>query len=140
MGMSAYAILAYGINLGEDYPEQFRVVIDDLPDEEDYPDFDEFINQEAGLTYDNSSYEDRKKARESCPAEIVTHSTYDYPGYILAMRGSVIQASWGDSVVISGDTLEHISVYDGEFKEWCRNHGIEIEENYPRWHLVALWG
>lgn len=85
----------------------------------------------------NNYYDDARRVRDDCPVELVTHCSYDYPMYILAVKGTEVTASRGypeeiseDSLIISDDKMD-------DFREFCETYKIKGD---PRWWLVSMWG
>lgn len=149
VGVSTNAILAFGFDLGvegaEELAELFMPGVD--TEEDESFEFDEWIATQAGVVYpeehsgiDSPEFEDYSTKREAaiaaCPVEVITHCSYDYPMYFLALRGTKISASRGYPVAITTPTptAEQIAA----MRAFCEQHGIEWQE--PSWHIFSLWG
>lgn len=147
MGTSTDAILAFGFDLGECEDEgiaaMFRV---ELEGDEIF-DFDEWLATRAGAVYpeghsgiDSPEYQTysaaRKLAIDRCPVELVTHCSYDYPMYFLALRGSETRAWRGSPKAVSTPqpTQEQIDA----MRSFCVDIGLPWQE--PAWHIFSLWG
>jgi hypothetical protein len=132
MGMSSDGILVFGIALDEDEQPKF---MRDWMEDNDYFDFEEFLWTHLGMQ--DAEYEDRRKAVDSSPVDLVVHCSYDYPMYVLAVRGTDINASRGYPYIFSSGfpaiTGEQITA----FKKWAEEQGIEGE---PSWILCSVLG
>ena len=133
MGVSTDAILTFGFPIGDEdggTPEFL---------EEFDGDFDEFLNSISGLPKygePGHSFEAQFAYRDKCPAAMTMHCSYDYPMYILSVRGTETRA-------YRGTPKEIINLYVDEsdiaaFKAWCEANNIEYQE--PKWLLVSMWG
>lgn len=132
MGTSTNAILVYGFEVGDE---------DETPEflEEFEGDFDEFLNDLSGLPKygeKGHSFSDQSAYRDKCPADLTIHCSYDYPMYILAVRGTEIIARRGYSKTIPNLDVSETDI--AAFKAWCEVNNIEYQE--PRWLLVSMWG
>ena len=144
MGVSTDAILAFGFDLGlEDEPPAFL-----QQEGEDAPslDFEEFIQQEAGIQYPHgfgygtpeydAYYQAKKAAIEACPVDLIMHCSHEYPMYFLAVRGTESKAYRGSPTKVEAAPIEPAQVQ--AMREWCGAHGIEWQE--PAWHIFSMWG
>lgn len=78
-----------------------------------------------------------REFRETCPADMVMHCSYDYPMYILAVRGTETTASRGYPETLD-DALPTVpSEKIDAFKAWCAERGIDGD---PKWILCSMWG
>ncbi len=132
MGTSTDGILAYGVDL----PEYEGCDYSDLPWAEDGDDeFGDTIARLAGgRQYPEEGWlDDKRKAAEACGLELVFHCSYDYPMYILAVRGTEHTASRGYPTEI-----KELPTPDAtKLREWCKKYEIECD---PKWLLCSLWG
>lgn len=80
-------------------------------------------------------YKDKKRVQEACPVEEVIHCSYDYPMYILAVKGHTTSASRGYPEAINSLELDEKAVQKA--KEFCEKYNIKWE---PKWYLTSLWG
>lgn len=136
MGTSTDAILAFGFDLGEDVPENL------LPD----GDFDEFVKEQAGLTspkhsnYESEEWKEHfaacRKAVEQFPVDLITHCSYEYPMYFLAVRGTEQKAWRGSPRSVDAPEMSGKQIL--ELKRFCEKHEIEWQE--PKWHIFSMWG
>jgi len=129
MGVSSDGILYFGFQVGGE---------EELPEWMDgFEDFDDFLVTKAGLP-DNAAYAERKPVINSCPAELQLFCSYDYPMYVLGMRGAEHRAYRGDIVEIGATELTVSQEKIDAFKAWCVAHGIEWQE--PKWLLCSMYG
>lgn len=144
MGVSTDAILAFGFDLGDD--EDVSLAERFGADSEDF-DFGDWIAAQAGAVYPEGHsgiespeytayWETRQAAIEACPVEVITHCSYDYPMYFLAVRGTESRAWRGHPQAVTTGEVAPEKV--AAMREFCEKHGIEWKE--PRWHIFSLWG
>jgi len=142
MGVSSDGILVFGIPLDfEDTMEE------DLPFMSGFDDFGDMVAHEAGLPEwrggmsDDESrkhWEAKRSAESACPVNLVLHCSYEYPMWIIAVRGTEVSASRGMPELIDPELL-NVSVDRIEAaKAWCESHDIQWRE--PRWILCSLYG
>lgn len=131
MGTSTDAIVAFGFNLGEEWPEALRI------EGEEYPDFEDWIAEHLGLgDWQVEGYWARKReAVNAFPVEIISHCSGDYPEYFIAIRGTQQRASRGYPVKLETGEVDSSKVQ--ALREFCAQHGIEWEE--PAWHAFSMW-
>lgn len=132
MGTSTDAILAFGLDLGEELPDTLTQL--DPESEEDYFDFDGWIWRRAGVK--DAEYKVRSKAVKAFPFDLITHCSYDYPMYFLAARGTEQRARRGypsEALMIEA-TPEQVQA----MRDFCAEFGIEWRE--PSWQIFSLWG
>lgn len=129
MGISSDGVLYFGFQVGgeEEKPEWM----------EGFEDFDDFLVAKAGLAED-SPYEDRKKIIEACPADLQLFCSYDYPMYVLGVRGAEHRAYRGNIVEIGPTQLSVSQIKVDAFKGWCFANGIDWQE--PKWLLCSMYG
>lgn len=132
MGVSTDAILVFGIPVGEEdeHPEFMG----------NFDDFDDYLDSLSGLPqYGEPGYSSkaRQEFHDKCPADLVWHCSYEYPMYILAVRGTEIRAYRGDEVEITPEKLVVPETKLAEFRAWIAERGIQDE---PRWYLCSMWG
>ena len=126
MGVSNDAQLVFGFAFeDEESKPEFLGEFDDL---------DDYLT--AALT--DQSYEKQRKIIEACPAEIIWHCSYDYPMYILAVRGTMISSSRGYLEEITSEKLTVAPEKIAAFKTWCEENNIEYQE--PKWLLCSING
>lgn len=133
MGVSTDGILVFGIQLPEEETPEFLEGFEN--------DFDDFIDSLNGLPQWGEEGHDWNKThafRDNFPVDLVQHCSYDYPMYILAVRGTEIMASRGYPKEIDPLTLK-VDPEKIEFlRKFCEEYGIEWEE--PKWYLCSMWG
>ncbi len=137
MGVSTDAIVAFGFDLGEDLPQSL------LPDDDgdDYFDFEEWYLAKVGIEYQETDETgEYRKAREealaSCPVEIITHCSYDYPMYFLALTGTRTTASRGCPQEIDPERVADDRIL--EMCRFCQWAGVDWVE--PKWQVFSVWG
>lgn len=130
MGVSTNGILVFGIELGEELPE----FLEDFDDT-----WWDFTDSISGVADDDSErWEKRRDFRDNFPVELVSHCSYEYPMYILAVNGTEITASRGSPEVIDPASLVVSPEKIEELRKFCEEYGIEWEE--PKWYLCSMWG
>ena len=134
MGVSTDAIVAFGFNLGEEWPDGLKINDDD----EDSTDFEDWIAEHLGLgDWQAEGYWERKReAVAAFPVDIITHCSYDYPEYFIAVRGTEQRARRGYPEKLEVPEVGRAKIE--AMREFCEKHGIEWEE--PSWHIFSLWG
>lgn len=129
MGVSSDGILVYGIDLGEERPAFLG----------EGAEFDDLLLQEGGQPKwgdDGFSWANKNAFLETQPADLTSYCSYDYPMYILSVRGTETNVARGYVKEISS-----LSVDAGKraaFIAWCEAHGIESPE--PKWLLASMYG
>lgn len=134
MGVSTDAIVAFGFNLGEEWPEALKIAGED----EDSTDFEDWIADHLGLgDWQQEGYWERKReAVKAFPVDLIMHCSYDYPEYFIAVRGTEQRASRGYPVKLDLHEVDSAKVQ--ALREFCDQHGIEWGE--PAWHTFSMWG
>lgn len=139
MGVSTDGILVFGIDLDEELPEQWQ-------EYEDF-DFNEMVAEDADVwPWRKDMTEDEKteywstfnKAVNACPVELVTHCSYEYPMYILAVRGFAYNAKRGYPQEITSEDMNVPKDKIDAMKLWMEEHELEWSE--PKWLLCSVWG
>lgn len=129
MGTSTDAILVFGIECGEEEPPEFM---------REFDDFDSYLESISGLPLwgeEGHSFDAHKAFRETVPADMTLHCSYDFTMYILAVRGTETCASRGYPMEIT--SLEVPTDKVEAFKAWATERGIVGE---PKWLLCSMWG
>lgn len=141
MSISSDGQLIFGFEIGEE-DEKPDFLFDEDGEEIE---FDDFICNLAGLTEwhpdlpnADEIWEKRSQAIKSCPVDLATHCSYDYPMYILAVRGERFTAWRGHTVEIDTDLLKVSEDSITAMKEWCGRNNIEFKE--PKWLLCSMYG
>jgi hypothetical protein len=137
MGISSDGLLIYGFDLGIEDEQPFSEL---LADNEE---FDDFIANEAGIEGWTENAKDDywkryREAVEACPVELHIHCSYDYPMYVLGVRGANFTAYRGDPTIIEKDAFNISEDKIKAAKEWCEKYKIEWQE--PKWVLCSLYG
>lgn len=127
MGISSDGILYFGFEVGgEEEPPEWM---------DGHEEFADFLIAKAGLPED-SPYEVRKRIEDECPVELQMHCSFDYPMYILGVRGAEHRAHRGFVVEIDDLTVPQEKI--DAAKAWCEANKIEWEE--PGWLLCSMYG
>lgn len=128
MGISSDGVMYFGFQVGgeDEKPEWMG----------DFDDFDDFLASKAGL--DDAPYEERRKVIEACPAELQLFCSFDYPMYVLGVRGAEHRAYRGDIVEIGAAELTVPQEKIDAFKAWCEANSIDYAE--PKWLLCSMYG
>lgn len=129
MGVSSNGILVFGIDLGEEEPDFL----------EGQDGFDSYLNGLSGLPSwgeAGHSFKDQQAFRDSCPADMTLYCSYEYPMFILSVRGTETTVYRGSVEEIT--SLEVDAEKVAAFKAWCAERGIEGQE--PKWLLVSMYG
>lgn len=130
MGVSSDGILVFGIPYEEDTFPEFLEEFDG--------DFEAYLEAESGLPKwgeEGHSFKAQWAYRDDCPADVVSHCSYDYPMYILAVRGTEKRNSRGEVVGIESLDVDPERLV--AFTAWCAARGIT---DVPRWCLVSMYG
>lgn len=129
MGVSTDAIVAFGVDLGEELPEFL----------EDFDDgFDDYLASISGLPQygePGHSWDAHWAFAERFPVTIIHHCSGEYPMYILAVNGTEQRASRGYP-----HTLEPLTVTQEQIdklRDFMAEHELEGE---PAWLLFSNWG
>jgi hypothetical protein len=145
MGQSASGSLVFGIDLGdaENLPEEFLARFN----EDDGVDINVLIGLEANmcprpdLPYD--SPEDkawrlrRDEKKKTYPLDLVIYVSYDYPAYVLAVKGTEQGFEWDCAEPIKFP-LPAVTIGEKTaLQDFCDRYGIKYKE--PAWLLVARY-
>jgi len=141
MGQSTDGIIAFGFDLGEDLSEHGDL---DQIDEEFEGDEDAFFEAALGIPAygepGRPSYAEIEELKKALPVQIIRHCSGDYPMYFLALPGTKKEASRGTPEAFDVTELSVSTTAVTAFMKWCEDHGIEVPEEGPRWHLFSYWG
>lgn len=146
MGTSVNAILAFGFDLSGDSEKNLGEFFGCNEDDADYFDFDEWLCERAGIVYPEGRDGLRSEAYleyanqgglavARCPVEIVHHCIDGSLMYILAVRGTKIQAYCGHPQAVNLVTPGPEKI--AAMRAFCDEHKIEWQE--PTWLLCSLW-
>lgn len=134
MGVSNDAIIAYGLDLNEEIPEGLQALFDAYDVRAAY--FDDYIDAVSGTI--GESYAVRSAAREKFPVDLLTHCSYDYPMYFLAIRGSNKRASRGYPERIRVDDFKITNEQMVAFNRFCVDIGVDPAQ--ADWHIFSMNG
>ena len=127
MGVSTDGILVYGIPMEEEFNFMGELYTD------------EYIDHLLGV--EECEWDVRRDARNACPVEIVSHCSYDYPMYIVALTGTRIWASRGYPVEVDPEKLNIDPEKIKEYHKFITDKGIPVPEGEtPHWVLCSMWG
>lgn len=133
MGVSSDGLLLFGFSVGDDdKPPDW--LFDPEDEDADALEFDDFVCGISDLPAD-APYEARKAFIDACPAELVLYCSYDYPMYVLTVRGTTKRAYRGDLNEVGDLTVEPERI--AAFKAWCETNDIPYEE--PKWFLASMY-
>lgn len=88
------------------------------------------------------AYFDAKgKLEDASPVEIVMHCSYDYPMYILALKGTHLFASRGTPKKVNFERLNSLVTEEklAEARKFCAEYGLP-EFYGADWLLFSMWG
>lgn len=138
MGVSTNGLLFYGILLEEDEGEFIETI---HPMGNDF-DIEDYIMEKYGFTMkweegeDNEDYYNKRfKVKATIPCIILTHCSYDYPLYYLALKKANYSASRGNPEEVNFSLPPDA---DDTIKKFCDKVGIPYSK--PKWYLASLWG
>jgi hypothetical protein len=155
MGTSTDGQLCFGISFEEDFEFPWKT-------EEDNNDIDAWWLIVSGFKASFSPYDSSGNYKDSIivgdprinayhtevrewneenplPVELVYHCSYDYPMFILAVKGTMTSASRGYPCEINPDELKVSDEKIAELKGFCEKYNIETDDE-PKWWLSSLWG
>jgi hypothetical protein len=127
MGVSSDGILVYGYDIGELEDSLYGVVPEDYDD-----DFREWVEdkllESVGFTeqdWEAEGYFDRKREAENrLGVEVVVHCSYEYPMYILGIKGTITRAWRGSPQLIAN--LDVHTEWGGTLRDAALLLGIEL--------------
>ena len=146
MGQSTNGILFYGINLGENGDE---FTFDDEAEHYEL-DFETIYAAKHGLLEPEGDYDDlltrplfkaywdkKSSLLKSCPCEIDTYGSSDYPLYFVAVKAGKYLVHRGYTTEIP-DGLTAKPEWKEQIKAYCELMGLPYSD--PKWLLVSYWG
>ena len=154
MGTSTDGQICYGIAFEEEFEFPWDGDYDDIdewwiygvhgykPSFELYDSDGGYLDGREPSKEETSRYYDERRAfaeAHPLPVELVTHCSYDYPMYILAVKGSLISNSRGFPVEIAPSSLSVADADRQALLRFCVDHGIEHDDE-PKWLLTSMWG
>lgn len=143
MGVSTNAILAFGFDLGEEWPE--GLATPDNDEESGESNWIDFLNSISGLTEpETTNYKDpawpahwaaQRAFEKAYPVTVEEHCSGESPMYFLALRGSVTSARRGyptaiETPIVAAEQWQAL-------KTFCDTYGIPWQE--PKWHIFSMW-
>lgn len=152
MGSYPIGILAFGYDLGG--PEHgwkvhewddgsYRLKVPWYDDKESFADqVETLLLESVGFTEEWNStegYHRRKLVAEKLiKVELVNYGSYDFPGYILALKGCVLKSpDWGSTPV----GYNHVHFELREYLQSALNVlGLHPNASGPDWHLATFYG
>ena len=136
MGISSNAMLYFGFPVGDyDEPPAF---LEGRENEDGTTEaFDDLICEIAGLPAD-SDYKTRMVAIKACPAEMQSYCSYDWPRFLLCVRGAEHIVYRGYTAEINSENLAVAPEKIEAFKSWCESNNIPWQE--PKWLLCSMYG
>src|ERR1700722_11828043 len=136
MGISSNAMLYFGFPVGDcDEPPTF---LENREHEDGYTEaFDDLICERAGFPAD-AEYKTRKLVIDACPAELQSYCSYEWPMFLLCVRGAEHLVRRGYTAEITTENLTIEPAKIAAFKAWCEANGIEWQE--PKWLLCSMYG
>lgn len=136
MGISSNAMLYFGFPVGED--EERPSFLEGRDNEDGVTeDFDDMICELAGLPAD-AEYKARKAVIDASPAELQSYCSFEYPMFILCVRGASHLVHRGYTSEINSENLAVAPEKIAAFKAWCEANKIEYQE--PKWLLCSMYG
>ena len=157
MGTSSDGVLCFGIDFGEDYEFPWDNYKGDDSDEEgDIDDWwmiqsgyipsVEIYNKEGelieGVTTETEDeyWGHRRKFQEQnpLPVDLALYCSYDYPMYILAVKGTQSSACRGEVVEIENLDVDHDS--KKTLEDFCDKYLDLDADKIPKWYLCSLYG
>lgn len=172
MGQSTDAILAFGMDVGDEWS---LPGVDSEDEDSDSTDLGEFLARRADLEdpyktllpaevnegpyaeYErwkaaNPDFEAatsrwfaaKQQLEEAAPIEIIWHCSYDYPMYVIAMKGTQLSAARGYPKKIE-DTRELVTTAlstakIAEAARFVHEHELLDRPFEPAWLLFSMWG
>lgn len=144
MGQSTNAILAYGVDFGEDVPfsEEYLKTLDLSPADDGETIIEAIFEHDFKIPpYGDPGrpdYSEISKLENLMPVELIRHCALECPMYVLAVRGAHTEASRGYPQVIEPAALTVDPYAIAAFKVWCQQHGVSLETE-PKWLLMSDW-
>jgi len=138
MGQSTNAIMAFGIDLGEELPDSFHAHDDedDGFESEHFLACDFCIEIPEWTPETNTEYWKAKwTAIAAIPIELIEHCSSEYPMYFLAVRGTKQTALRGHTVDADQRDIEPSEI--DALRAFCERHGVEWKE--PKWQIFSMW-
>lgn len=129
MGNSADAYIIYGVDLGEELPE--NIITDSCED------FDEWLCHLAGMpSYGGPAFTWQKREAFLAvhPLKMILYSTFDTPQYILGLRSTFQETDWGESVEVK---MDNNPAEKALLEAFLLKYGIHEK---PKWLLSAFFG
>lgn len=151
MGVSTDGIVTFGVEVTEEelppYPWPPADYVEGAEEEED--DLPTYLAKRAGAVDPweaepqpseerrDAWYVAKEEAMKNSPIEIVLHCSYDFPMYIVALKGTTTKAWRGSPKELTIPFIELARI--AEAKAFCEEHKIHPFHN-PKWLLCSMWG
>ncbi len=143
MGISSDGVLVYGIHLGSLVDGDFECPEFDEDGSEDFESWAENrLLESVGFTETAwqaaKRYQRKANAIDRLKVKIVSHCSYDYPIYFLALNE--IYAYRGYPKQLDPSLLQIEEGQDSALTEALVLLNIKVEDSTPHWWLASLWG
>ena len=153
MGDRAKAQICFGIAFEEDheFPWDNYECIDDWwvyevlkfkPTVQIYNDEGNWINGiEPDKKLVDDYYNEKSFVKNSrlIPIELVRHSHYANPMYIIALPGYTIEVDWGELEIINPESFCYDIIEKRVLIDFCKEFNIKFKED-PKWYLTVYYG
>lgn len=154
MGVSTDGQISYGVAIEEgfelpwadhdDIESWWREVVHGYkpPFELYTEDGSEYIGGEKPSSSRISEYYDHRRDFDKdhpIPIDVVLHCSYDYPMYIIAIKGTTKKAWRGYPVAFLPEELIISEKGEKDLKEFMEKYIPDVEFK-PNWYLSSLWG
>jgi len=144
MTISSDGILFFGIELGDDYDNEWPW--EQVGDEEEW---EAFVAEKLGVKKPDVPYEGNEAVHSAywdakrdiikpLDCEIGLHCSYDHGMLYVALKSKNLTASRGSPQVVTEDFMKITSEDIQKLKEFCKLAEIEWQE--PKWYLTSLYG
>lgn len=81
---------------------------------------------------------DFKKQTRPLPVQLINYCNSEYPHWILAIPSSIVVAYECEPVAFNPSGLKVTKKAKEDLINFCRQHGIDFEEE-PKWWLSSYW-
>ncbi len=142
MSISSDGIICYGICFGEEFEFPFGC---DVEDEDGNPleheEFDDwYVDVILGVDSSEMDYKEKSDIINNSQLELCQHCSYDYPMYILCIRGTEHKAWRGDPTLLDFEEMNKFVTPEAvaELKRVAKI--IDPDCGEPGWWLASLYG
>lgn len=156
MGTSTNGQICYGIMFEEDFDFPWGDAKYDGDIEEWWKEVSGYVNPhfnpwtedgdyKEGVAHDDpriQEYHDHRydwAQNNPLPIEVVNYCSGDCPMYILAVPSTFESASCGYPTVINTRELVVKDEAEKDLIDFCKKHGIEVDDTSIGWWLSSLW-